>query len=137
MTLALSTTVIQDRLKALTRAIDGGGAAGTLNIYSGTRPANSGDAITSQVKLAALPFAYPSAGTISGTTLPLLIGASQLALKTGTASWARITASDGTWIADMDVGVGTEVALSAGGTPTTQLYEGGDVSASVASLVEA
>ncbi len=139
MTLALSPAVIADRLKALTRAIDGGGAAGTLNIYDGTRP-GTGAAITTQNKLAALPFAYPSAGTISGTTLPLLIGASQLALKTGTAAWARITASDGAFVADMDVGVsgsGKEVELAAGGTPTVQLYEGGDVSASVASLVEA
>ncbi|MGO4151430.1 hypothetical protein [Cupriavidus sp. YAF13] len=139
MTLAFSTTVIADRLKALTRAIDGGGAAGVLNIYDGTRPA-TGAAITSQNKLAALPFAYPSAGTISGTTLPLLLGASQLALKTGTAAWGRIVASDGTFVADLDVtasgGTG-EVQLAAAGTPTVQLYEGGDISASVASLVEA
>lgn len=139
MTLAFSTTVIADRLKAMTRAIDGGGAAGVLSIYDGTRPA-TGAAITSQVKLAALPFAYPSAGTISGSTLPILIGASQLALKTGVAAWGRITASDGTFVADLDVGAsgsGKEVELAAGTTPTTQLYEGGDISASVASLVEA
>ncbi|MFJ1255966.1 hypothetical protein [Cupriavidus sp. CuC1] len=140
MTLALSTAVIADRLKALTRAIDGGGAAGVLNIYDGTRPATAGAAVTTQIKLAALPFAYPLAGTISGATLPILIGASQLALKTGVAAWGRIVASDGTFVADLDVGAsgsGKEVELAAGSTPTTQLYEGGDVSASVASLIEA
>ncbi|WP_051975372.1 hypothetical protein [Cupriavidus necator] len=134
MTLALSTTVIANRLKALTTAIDGGGAAGVLNIYSGTRP-DTGAAVTTQVKLAALPFAYPSAGTISGMTLPILVGASQLALKTGNATWGRIVASDGTFVADMDVGA--EVVLTSNGQPTTQLYEGGDVSMSVGSLVEA
>jgi hypothetical protein len=131
--------VIADRLKALTRAIDGGGAAGVLNIYDGTRP-GTGGAITTQNKLAALPFAYPSAGVITDTTLPILIGASQLALKTGTASWGRIVDSTGVFVADLDVaasGGSGEVQLAAAGVPTDQLYEGGDISASVGSLIEA
>lgn len=140
MTLAFSTAVIQDRLKALTRAIDGGGAAGVLNIYDGTRPA-TGAAITTQNKLAALPFSFPSAGSVSGSTLNLAMpSASTLALKTGIASWARIVDSAGTFVADMDVsasGGSGEVQLAAASTPTVQLYEGGEVSASLPTLVEA
>ncbi|MBF6987262.1 hypothetical protein [Cupriavidus sp. IK-TO18] len=139
MTLALSTAVINDRLQALTRAIDGGSGPGLLRIYDGTRPA-TGAAITTQQKLVEQPFADPSTGSISGTTLTLALGASVLASKTGNASWARIVASDGTFVADMDAGAsgsGREVELSAGGTPTTQLYEGGVVAISLATLVEA
>ncbi|WP_454752061.1 hypothetical protein [Cupriavidus necator] len=137
MTLSLSTAVIADRLQALTRAIDGGSGPGVLNIYDGTRPA-TGEAVTTQNKLVAYPFADPSAGSISGTTLTLLIsGAAQLALKTGIASWARIVDSAGTFVADMDVGVGKEVVPLVEGVPNSQLYEGGEVSVSVATLVEA
>jgi len=133
MTLAFSTAVLQDRLQALTRAIDAGSAAGFLNLYDGTRP-STGGAVTTQVKLAALRFADPSAGSISGLTLTLLLGAPVLALKSGIATWARITDSDGNFVADMDVGAtgsNKEVELTA-----TQVYEGGEVSAAVASLVE-
>ncbi|QRQ86243.1 hypothetical protein [Cupriavidus oxalaticus] len=139
MTLAFSTTVINDRLQALTRAIDGGSGPGLLKIYDGTRPA-TGAAVTTQQLLAMQPFNDPSAGSISGTTLNLSIGASVLASKTGNASWARITDSAGTFVADLDVsasGGSGELQLSAGGTPTTQLYEGGVFSISVATLVEA
>ncbi len=133
MTLAFSTTVIQARLHALTNAIDGGGAAGLLNLYDGTRPA-TGAAITTQNKLCAALFALPSAGSISGGTLTLAMGASVLALMTGVAAWGRITDSTGAFVADLDVGAtgsGKEVELSA-----TQLYAGGEVAISVASLVE-
>lgn len=139
MTLALSTAVINDRLQALTRAIDAGSGAGKLLIYDGTRPA-TGAAITTQQLLVTQPFADPSAGSISGNTLTLALGASVLASHTGNASWARITDSAGTFVADMDAGAsgsGKEVELNADGTPTTQLYEGGVVSISVATLVEA
>ncbi|MDW3682927.1 hypothetical protein RA280_14455 [Cupriavidus sp. CV2] len=130
--------MIQDRLQALTRAIDAGSGPGVLNIYDGTRPATKGAAVTTQNKLAALPFAKPSAGSISGTTLTLLVSAAaQLALKTGVAAWARITDSAGTFVADMDVGAGKEVVPLVSGSPSSQLYEGGEVSVSVASLVEA
>lgn len=139
MTLALSTAVKNARLHALTDAIDGGSGAGKLLIYDGTRPATGG-AITTHNLLVTQLFADPSAGSISGTTLTLALGASVLASHTGVASWARITDSAGTFVADMDVGAsgsGKEVELASGGTPTTQLYEGGVVSISVATLVEA
>ncbi|MGH8436112.1 MAG: hypothetical protein ACRERX_16915 [Pseudomonas sp.] len=139
MTLALSTAVINDRLQALTRAIDAGAGVGRLLIYDGTRP-TTGAAITTQNLLVTQLFADPSAGSISGTTLTLTLGGSALASRTGNASWARITDSAGTFVADMDAGAsgsGKEVELSADGTPTTQLYEGGVVAISLATLVEA
>lgn len=138
MTLAFSTAVIQDRLKALTRAIDGGGAAGKVVLYDGTRPA-TGAAITTQNLLVTQPFAYPSLGNVSGATLTLAMGTAALATKTGTASWARITDSAGNFVADMDVsaaGGSGEIQLSANSTPTTQVYEGGAVTITAGTLVE-
>jgi hypothetical protein len=141
VTLALSTAVKNARLHALTDAIDGGPAAGKLLIYDGTRPA-TGAAITDQNLLVTQLFADPSAGSISGTTLTLAIGASVLASRTGQAKWARITASDGTFVADMDVvqtngGPGEVLLTTSSAGQTTQVYEGGVAAVSVATLVEA
>ncbi|WP_354684452.1 hypothetical protein [Cupriavidus necator] len=141
MTLALADNVIQDRLQALTRAIDAGAGAGLLKIYDGTRPTTKGAAITTQQLLVTQPFADPSAGSISGTTLTLALGASVLGSKTGQAKWARIVDSAGTFVADMDVvqtsGGPGEVLLTTTSGQTTQIYEGGVVAVSVATLVEA
>jgi len=135
VTLEFSDAVIANRLKAMTDAIDSASTAGYLNIYDGTRPSAKGDAVTTQVKLAAIRFAKPSAGPVSGTTLTLQMGSPVLALKTGVASWARITNGDGVFVADLDIGPeesGADVEMR-----DAQLYEGGEVSAAVASLVEA
>lgn len=139
MSLAFSTTVIQNRLKALTNALDGGGAAGKILLYDGTRPGTAGAAVTTQNLLATQLFALPSAGTISGTTLTLLTGAPVLASANGLSTWARFTDSTGAFVADMDVGEagsGKEIELTADAHPYNQLYQGGVVNVNVASLVE-
>ena len=138
-----STAVIQDRLQALTRAIDKGSAAGKLLILDGTRPSTKGAAITDQNVLATQLFAKPSAGSVSGNTLTLAIGASVLASKTGKATWARIVDSDGTFVADLGVsksGGSGALQLSTSESPpvpTDQLYEGGVFTLSLGTLVEA
>ncbi|CAG2126929.1 hypothetical protein LMG31506_00243 [Cupriavidus yeoncheonensis] len=139
MTLAFSNGVITDRLQALTRAIDAGSGPGKLLIYSGARPARGAAPGGGNTLLATQLFADPSAGSVSGSTLTLQIGSSILASKTGNAAWARITDSDGNFVADLDVvasGGSGELQLAAGGSPTTQLYEGGVFSISLATLVD-
>ena len=51
-------------------AIDAGGAAGTISIYSGTMPATVETALTTQVLLGTLTFAF-SCGSIAGGALTM------------------------------------------------------------------
>lgn len=80
-------------------------AAGTLKLYTGSRPATADTAITSQTLLATITLPSP-AGTASGGVItfnaagidPALIGAD------GIAAWARGADSSDVVIADLDVG---------------------------------
>ncbi|CAJ0858324.1 hypothetical protein [Ralstonia mannitolilytica] len=139
MALSLSTTVINNRLKALTNALDGGGAAGSMLLYGGTRPSQAGGAITDQKLLAKQPLAYPAAGGISGLTLTIRWGNPVLGSASGLATWARFVDSNGTFVADMDagpVGSGVEIELDSETTPKNQIYEGGVVSPVSLVLIE-
>ena len=98
-----STTLRTARADAIGTAIDAGGAAGLLRIYDGTRPAGGGAATT---LLAELTLAYPcSAGAAAGVLTMSAITADSSANATGTASWARIVTSAGTYVIDCDVTV--------------------------------
>lgn len=135
--IAYSDAVISDRLRALTRAIDGGGSAGALLIYSGTRPATKGDAITTQALLVLVPFAFPALDSLIGNTLTLAITPETLISSTGICSWARVISSAGTFVADMGIALETDVEstepLRVG---QFQLYEGGSIILTLATLVE-
>lgn len=79
--------------------------SGKLRIYDGTQPANPDTAITSQVLLAELTFnatAFQAAGSRQ-IVANAITGAT--AGNTGTATWFRITKSNGTTVmADGTVG---------------------------------
>lgn len=77
------------------------GNAGRLRIYSGARPATGGAATTLLVEFTlGSPFApAPSAG-VQSPTLPAAVNAA----TSGTATWFRVTKSDGTFVEDGDVG---------------------------------
>ena len=88
-------------------AIDAGGSAGKLRIYSGSIPASPSDAATGTL-LAELTLGFPCAPTASGSPITLTFNAitqDSSADETGTAGYARILASDGTAIFDCDVTV--------------------------------
>lgn len=79
---------------------------GYLRIYDGSQPANADTAITDQTLLVSLRFATPSAApAVNGlVTFNALI--SGIASTTGTATWCRALAADGTTVVfDGTVGV--------------------------------
>jgi hypothetical protein len=118
MSVGYSTTLRNARLDAITSAIAG---SGLLRIYDGTRPASGGTATTLLAQLAlSATFAPPaSVGVLTAST----ITADSSADATGTATWARLTTSGGTFVADMGVGTsGQEVTLN-----TVSIVIGGTV----------
>lgn len=97
MTIALSTAVRNSRASAIVTAA---GASAILTLYSGTRPASGGTvttALSSHTCAATL-------GTVANGVLTFGAIGSATAAATGTATWARLTTSGGTFVADMDVG---------------------------------
>jgi hypothetical protein len=84
------------------------GSAAIIKIYSGTQPVNANTAISSQTLLVSLNVSG-SFGTDSNGTITLSSVTSATAVATGTASFFRITKSDGTTVV-MDGSVGTSSA---------------------------
>ena len=107
--------------------------AGTLKIYSGTRPATPDTAITSQVLLATFTLPNPSGTVANGVWTKGTIAAALVA-ESGTAAWARAFDSTDGVIADCDVGTvasGAMVELS-----NTSLVSGGYISVVSFTLTE-
>jgi hypothetical protein len=84
------------------------GSAAIIKIYSGTQPVNANTAISSQTLLVSLNVSG-TFGTDSNGTITLSSVTSATAVATGTASFFRITKSDGTTVV-MDGSVGTSAA---------------------------
>jgi hypothetical protein len=118
MSVGYSTTLRNARLDAITSAI---AASGFLRIYDGSRPASGGTATTllAQLALSATFAPAASVGVLTAST----ITADSSADATGTATWARLVTSGGTFVADMGVGTsGQEVTLN-----TVSIVIGGTV----------
>jgi hypothetical protein len=132
MALGYDTTLRNSRLDAVsTRA----GANARLRIYSGTRP-TTGAAIGGATLLADLACGSTFAPPASGGVLTLNPITSATAAATGTATWFRITQSNGTtFVADGQVtgtGGSGDLRLS-----TTSIVQGGTVSVSSFSITAA
>jgi len=84
------------------------GSAAIIKIYSGTQPVNANTAISGQTLLVSLNVSG-TFGTDSNGTITLSSVTSATAVATGTASFFRITKSDGTTVV-MDGSVGTSAA---------------------------
>lgn len=102
-TIHLATTVKNSMLQPLADAIDAGPAGGTIKIYTGTMPTLPTNAVTTQTLLGTLTFSDPCGTVASGALTMGSITSDTSADATGTAAWARIAASDGTAVADIDV----------------------------------
>jgi len=131
MTIALADTYRNSMLQVISDAIDADAAAGTLKIYSGTQPAKGG---TETTILAEIPFAYPSASTITGGVLTFnTTGMSDSSANaTGTATWARAMDNTGDFVMDMTVsntGGGGDVQLN-----STAIQAGTTVTVTAASI---
>ena len=81
--------------------------SGKVRIYDGSQPATAATAITTQVLLAELTLANPAFGAaVAGVATANAITADTSADNTGTASWFRVTQSNGTTVLwDGTVGV--------------------------------
>lgn len=126
MTMGFSTAVRNAMLDAITTQA---GASALLNIYSGTRPATGG-ALSGNTLLAQLTCNATFAPASTGGVLTLNSIANATAAATGTAVWARLTTSGGTFVADFGVGTsGTEIIIG-----TTSITSGATVSVSSATI---
>lgn len=108
---SFSTTVRNAQADAITTAV---GTSGLLRIYDGTRPANVGTAVTTQVLLAELTCSSTFAAAASNGVLTAnAITEDSSANATGTATWARLTTSGGTGVMDLTVGTsGAEATIN-------------------------
>jgi hypothetical protein len=111
MAASYTTAVRNARLDAITTAV---GSSGLLRIYDGTRPASANVAVSSQTLLAELTCSATFApAAASGVLTANAITEDSSANATGTASWARLTTSGGTAVADLSVATsGAEVTIN-------------------------
>lgn len=121
MALGVLTTIRNGWLDDIATAIDAGSGAGKIKFYSGTRPA-TGAAITDQTLLGTVTCSDPCAGSAASGVLTFSAFTDDSdADATGTATWARITDSDDTFVCDCSVGTSGEdinlnsTSITAGG----------------------
>jgi phage-related protein len=100
MALGIVAATRNNMLNQIKAAIDNGGAAGTIKVYDGTRPATGGTATN---LLVTLTFSYPSAPSASGGVLTFSAITNGTAVYTSTATWARIQDSTSAFVADCSV----------------------------------
>ena len=101
-----SDTMVNAEADAVGNALN----TGYIRIYDGTQPTNADTAVGAQTLLAELRFGADAFGAASaGTITANAITSDSSANATGTASWARILASNGTTVW-FDGSVGTSDA---------------------------
>lgn len=131
---ALNVSIKNSRLAVIKDAIDAAQGAGKIMIYTAPVPDPPGSPVSTQTLLAELTFSKPC-GSIDGGVLTFsTIQEESNAPATGTAAWARITDGDGNWVADVDVGDSSSSAVIK--LNTTQIYQGGIVRITSASIAE-
>lgn len=127
MIFTLSDAAANAVLTTLNDLLNAGSGPATIKLYTGTKPAGPGTAITSQVLLGTLTCSDP-AGTVSARSLTFgTVIADSSADASGTATWARIADSNGVAVVDIDV------TLTGGGgfgqMNTTLIAAGGPITA--------
>ncbi len=128
MTIGMSTALRNARLDAITTAA---GANAKLRLYSGSRPATGGTATTLLAELTCGATFAPAA-SVGVLTLNAMTSDSS-ADASGTATWARLVTSGGTFVMDMDVGTsGADLNMN-----SNVISAGAAVSVSGATLTEA
>jgi len=127
MSLGYSTAIRNARLDAITSAV---GASGKLRIYDGTRPATGGAATTLLAELTCNATFAPAAA--AGVLTLNAITGDTAADATGTATWARIVTSGGTFCVDCSVGTsGADINLN-----TVSIVTGATVNVTSATITE-
>jgi hypothetical protein len=134
MTLTIADAVRTARNDVLVDSLDAGSGAGTIKIYSGSRPATPDDAITGTL-LATVTCADPAFGASSTGAATISDPASVTAVATATATHFRAADSDGTAKFDGDVtatGGGGDLTLA-----TTSITSGLSVDITGGTITEA
>lgn len=122
MTIRIKETVRNDMLAVINTAANAGSGAATIEIRSGSQPANA-DAAASGSLLATFTcadpaFETPATGSMDIDANPDL---STTASGTGTASWARVKDSNGVTVFDGSVGtVSTDFIITSTSLTTGQ-----------------
>ena len=132
-----SAALVNDRLSALTRALDGATPPGKAKVY-GTPMPSTGGASTSATLLAEFTFAKPSCLSVSGGVLSIAAPADVLGLATGVAEWVRFTDGAGVFVMDLNGGglASGAAAIVVSDAGTNLVYLGGTVSLLATTLTE-
>jgi len=96
-------------LQALASYLDQGSSNATLVFYNDTKPASVSVGASNASKLLTLSLPKPSLKTISENSIELFATNVGIAVKTGTATWARIFNGEG--IVVVDVAMQTDIVL--------------------------
>jgi hypothetical protein len=104
MAIGLLTAIRTARAQLIVDAIDAGSGAGTLKLYTAPKPA-TGAAVGAATLLGTLTFADPCGTVTTGTLTFSAITKDSAADADGTAAWARVADSAGTFVMDMTVGL--------------------------------
>ena len=123
MSIRLSTATASAMADVVTAQVDSGSGAGTLKVYTGSKPATVETAATGTL-LATFTLTDPAAaGAVSGVaTLDFDPDLSATIAASGTAGWFRIANSAGTGVLDGDCGTSgadlnfSSVSWTSGGT---------------------
>ena len=92
-------------LNLVLSALDSGASGGTCKLYTGSKPAGPGTAITSQVLLGTGTLQKPSAVVSNGVMTFNAITQDSAADASGVAAWARFSDSNGNAVIDVDASV--------------------------------
>lgn len=134
MSLNFSTALRNARAEMIISALDAGVTPATIELYSGTKPAMTGAAITTQVLLGTCTLSKPCAITLEGVVTFQPIVDAPIADNTGVISWARFLNGDGGFVADMNCGITGSTAMLIFNTLSVQA--GGIISVTSGSLTE-
>ncbi|WP_182377900.1 hypothetical protein [Nocardioides sp. WS12] len=112
MTFRIAVAVREDMMDALELAIDGGSGGATLEIRSGTQPADA-DTTATGTLLATLTLNDPGGVQATGViTIDVSPAITATAVATATATWARLKDSAGATVLDGSVGTsGTDFII--------------------------
>lgn len=132
MALAYATTLRNARLDAVDDDVNGGGGAGFLRIYDGTRPASGGAATTLLAELALSATAFGAAASGVLTANGITADSSANAGAPTNATWFRLVDNAGVFVVDGDVAAsGSDLNLS-----SIAITAGDSVSVSAFSITE-
>lgn len=104
MAISLATVIRNNMMDQIAAGVDAGAGPGVITIYDGTRPASPQTAVSGQTILAEMVFSDPSfSPTVLGTLTANAVNNDSSANADGTATWFRVTDSNGAVVMDGDV----------------------------------